>query len=335
MIHEPDLREVATRLFADYSGPQVPGMSVAVIGREKVLFSGAFGMADIEAGIPVSPETSFRLASLTKQFTAAAILILAEEGKLGLDEALDRILSDLPPWGRHITVRHLLNHTSGVPDYESRIPPGTTLPLLDKDVLCILRDCAQTDFPAGSSFHYSNSGYALLALIIEARSGMTFAEFLERRVFLPLGMRSTVAFEEGISTVQNRAYGYTATRDGFRKTDQSLTSSVLGDGGIYSSVVDLMQWERALRDGLLLSPASWRLAFQPGPESDFPGSRYGFGWYVARYRGAKELWHYGETTGFTTRIRRFPAKRLSCILLANRSQPDLATLSDKLVALYW
>ncbi|MGH9562985.1 MAG: serine hydrolase domain-containing protein, partial [Terracidiphilus sp.] len=171
--------------------------------------------------------------------------------------------------------------------------------------------------PPGTSHRYSNSGYALLALIAGRAAGLDFASFLRERIFRPLGMQNTVAFEAGISTVAHRAFGYSAATSSWTRADQSLTSATLGDGGIYSSIEDLMKWDAALDDDRLLRPASLRLAFQPGAMSEDPAVQYGFGWRIT----GETRWHSGETTGFRNVIVRYPEQRLSVILLTNRDDP--------------
>jgi CubicO group peptidase (beta-lactamase class C family) len=308
------------KLFAEFDRPDVPGVSVLVAREGEIRLARGYGAANLATKSPVSPETNFRLASLTKQFTAMSIMILAERGELALNDALPAFLPAFPRYGDSITLRHLLTHTSGLLDYEDLIPPGTVAPLKDQDVLEILRQQDRTCFPAGTSFRYSNSGYALLALVVEASSGKRFSAFLRGNIFEPLAMRNTVAHEEGVSEVPCRAIGYTRRGELFEETDQSVTSAVLGDGGVYSSVADLFHWDQALYGEKLVSRPMMEQAFTDH------GGGYGFGWFI----DSEKVWHYGETCGFTTRIERFPKKRQTVILLANRRDADLATIARKL-----
>jgi CubicO group peptidase (beta-lactamase class C family) len=322
-------------LFADFDRPGAPGASVTVIQNGKVLLAKGYGLANVEEKIPCTPESNFRLASLTKQFTAMSTLILADHKKLSLDEPLTAFFPEFPSYGKQITVRHLLGHTSGLIDYEDVIPAGTTIPVLDRDVLRLLLKQDKTYFPPGSKFRYSNSGYSLLSLIVEVRSGMPFAQFLKKNIFQPLEMNHSLAYEQGFSIIPNRAYGYSASGKGFSRTDQSHTSSVLGDGGIYSSVSDLFKWDQALYTTKLVSAKWLKLAFTPGSwPTDFPNSHYGFGWFIGNYRGLKEIWHYGETRGFTTRIARFPEKKFALVILTNRNDAKISDLPHKIIDLY-
>src|SRR5689334_2618585 len=226
-------------LFKDYDQPGVPGASVIVIREGKVLCKHAYGSADLEQHVAATTKTNYRLASVTKQFTAMCILILAGRHRLNIDDRITRFFPDYPAYAKDITIRQLLTHTSGLRAYEDLIPAGRTAQLHDLDVLNLLKQQTDTYFAPGMDWRYSNTGYAHLALIVEKASGMSFAAFLKKNIFGPLKMHETVAFEEGISTVRHRAYGYTRKSDTFERTDQSLTSAVLGDGGIYSSVEDL------------------------------------------------------------------------------------------------
>ncbi|CAF4625769.1 unnamed protein product [Rotaria socialis] len=277
----------------DASEAIVPGAAVIIICNGKQIFRQSYGFADIETDIETTPVTNFRLASLTKQFTAAAVLLLAEEqsGRLQLDDLIRRKwFPTLPLATDAITIRHLLTHTSGLIDYEEVLVPDTDLnnQLHDSDVLDILIAENRTHFsPAGSRYRYSNSGYALLALIVEQASGKRFADFLYERIFQPLEMHGTIAFENGISTVMHRAFGYSGNSSSWARTDQDQTSAVLGDGGIYSSIDDLLKWDAALYDNRLLSSESLRLAFTPATMTDEPGIQYGMGWKITGDMGTE------------------------------------------------
>jgi CubicO group peptidase (beta-lactamase class C family) len=215
-------------------------------------------------------------------------------------------------------------------DYEDVIPEGTTAQLRDADVLRLLEAQDTTYFAPGSGYRYSNGGYALLALIVGRASGRDFATFLRERIFAPLGMRNTVAYEEGVSTVAHRAFGHTWRGDRWERTDQSVTSAVLGDGGIYSSIDDLARWDAALYDERLLSRASLRLAFSPATTTDEAQTRYGFGWRIT----GETVWHSGETRGFRNVIVRWPGRRLTVVILTNRADPEPYETALRIAALF-
>ena len=295
----------------------VPGASVLVLHDGVPVIRRAYGLADVANRAAATPATNYRLASMTKQFTAAAVLLLMQDGRLDLDDPVRQWLPALPQAGA-ITIRRLLTHTSGLIDYEDVIPEGTSAQVHDADVLRLLESQNRTYFAPGTSYRYSNSGYSLLALIVGRASGRDFASFLRRRIFEPLHMHDTVAYEEGISTVAHRAYGYSAAAQSWKRTDQSLTSAVLGDGGIYSSIDDLAKWDAALYDDRLLKPESLHLAFAPATKTDDPKVRYGFGWRIT----GETLWHSGETLGFRNVIVRYPRQRCTVIVLSNRNEPE-------------
>jgi len=215
-------------------------------------------------------------------------------------------------------------------------------------VLALMEQQTGTKFPPGSKWEYSNSAYCVLAMVVEKISGLPFAEFLHQRILVPLKMENTVAHVYGKDRVANRAYGYTNDAGVWLETDQSPTSATLGDGGIYSSLDDLIKWDDALRNHTLLSAEEMRPAVTPEnsaavlPENveDLPKAAgekplaYGFGWFLDPYRGHARMWHYGSSIGFHTIIQRFPAENLTIIILSNRSDLDLSALSLKIADLY-
>ncbi len=335
-------------VFAPLKSNNAPGAAVLVVRNGKPVFRRGYGVTDLRTLHPIDAQTNFRLASFTKQFTAMCIMLLVHDGKLSYDDHLTGIFPEFPVYGKSITVRNLLNHTSGLPDYEDILvkqypnTPEDKIPqILDAGVLKLLEQQSAGDFPAGSKWEYSNSGYAVLAMIVEKVSGKPFGEFLHERIFAPLKMNDTLAFEKGKNEVPRRAYGHTREKNVWRQTDQSPTSAVLGDGGIYSSIDDLAKWDRALREHGLLSESEMKPALTPvqlaaGPAKFPDGSpvSYGFGWFLAPYKGHTRMSHDGETIGFRTTIQRFPDDNLSIIVLANRSDVNPEELALKVADLY-
>ena len=322
-------------LFSDYAQPGAPGASVIVIEGDKVLFKKAYGMANIEANISATTRTNYRLASVTKQFTAMAIMILADRKKLSYDDSLASFFPGFPEYGKQIKVRHLLNHSSGIIAYEDVMDENATVPLTDLDVLELMKRQDHTHFPPGSSYRYSNSGYVLLGLIVEKASGISFPEFLRQNIFAPLHMDGTVLYQrDDRSDEAHRAYGYSKRGDVFERTDQSLTSSTRGDGTVYSSVEDLYKWDRALRGKRLVKNATLQQAFSSGAQVD-EDTGYGFGWFIAKHRGLQTVWHSGNTIGCTQFIRRYLDRKFTIIVQANRNNAPLAELVDKIEAIYF
>jgi CubicO group peptidase (beta-lactamase class C family) len=317
-------------LLAEYAGPAVPGASVIVIENGRVILRRAYGMADLERHVAATPETDYRLASVSKQFTAMAIMLLARDGKVRYDQPVREILPELPAAAERVTLRHLLNHTSGLPDYEDLIPDSQTVQVSDRDVLALLARKDTLYFPAGSTYRYSNSGYVLLGLIVERVSGVSFPEFLRARIFAPLGMTASVAHVEGVDTVPHRAYGYSPAGGGFTRTDQSVTSATLGDGGIYTNVDDLVRWDQALYGETLVDAGTLRLATTPPSLPGGAETQYGFGWFVDTYRNERRWRHTGETSGFRNAIQRFPGRRFTVIVLTNRNGGEPSSVAERI-----
>lgn len=324
-----DVTQAVDSLFAAYAGSTVPGASVVVIRNGQVVVRRAYGMADLERHIEATPETNYRLASVSKQFTAMAVMLLAQDGKLRYDQPIRDFLAELPPAAQPVTVRHLLNHTSGLWDYEALIPADRTTQLDDDDVLTLVASKDSLSTPPGVAYCYSNSGYVLLGMIVARVSGMSYPEFLRTLIFGPLGMRSSVAHVEGSDTVPRRAYGYSPRSGSFIQTDQSVTSATLGDGGIYSNVDDLVLWDRVLAGKQLIDRASLVEATTPPMLPGGP-SEYGFGWFVDRYRGENRWRHTGETSGFRNAILRFPERKLTIVILTNRSSGEPQAIAERI-----
>jgi CubicO group peptidase (beta-lactamase class C family) len=307
-------------LMQPYTG-DVPGASLLILKDGKPVVRRGFGYADLEHHFAATPATDYRLASVSKQFTAAAILLLAEGHKLSLDDSIRHWLPTLPPFTERITLRQLLDHTGGLLDYEDLIPPTQTEQVSDDDVLRLIAHIDHGYFAPGSAYRYSNTGYVLLGLVIEKASGMTLPAFLKARIFAPLHMDRTLLYEHHRGpAVPDRAYGYSRIDGHWQRTDQSVTSATRGDGGIYSSIDDLAKWDAALYDDRLLSAASRRLAFSPHVKvtGEPYEAQYGFGWRIT----GDTLWHSGESMGFRNVIVRWPKRHLTVILLSNRNDPE-------------
>ncbi|HZP63477.1 MAG TPA: serine hydrolase domain-containing protein [Terriglobales bacterium] len=333
----------ADAVLASFNAGRIPGLAVLVLQDGQVAYEQGYGVTDLHSLHPIGEHTNFRLASVTKQFTAMAIMLLVHDGKIKYDDHLTDIFPEFPGYGRTITIRNLLNHTSGLQDYEDLMPPQAASEKLqqisDKEVLDLLKHQTTTKFQPGTHWQYSNSGYVILGLVVQKVSGQPFRNFLHDRIFAPLHMDSTVLYEKGKNEVIHRAYGHTKTEAGWQQTDQSSTSATQGDGGVYSSLADLAKWDGALRKHTLLSKAELRPAVTPVnvpgvEEPDGKPAQYGFGWFLNPYKDQVRMWHYGETIGFRTAIERFTADNLTIIVLANRADVDANGLALKLADIY-
>ena len=344
-------------IFAPWSDSQSPGVAGLVRKDGRAVFERGYGVRDLKTLATIDPQTNFRLASCTKQFTAMAIMLLVRDGKLRYEENVTELFPEFPAYGKSITVRQLLNHTSGLPDYESLMeqeerPGGPRWTpehqIQDGEVLALLENQDSPLFPPGTKWAYSNSGYVLLGSIVAKVSGKTFGEFLHDRIFAPLKMDQTLAYEKGKNEVSNRAFGHTKEAQGWKQTDQSSTSATLGDGGVYSSLRDLAKWDEALGQHALLGENEMRPALTPAKlaggarpvwpaNSDGlagPPATYGFGWFLDSYGGHPRMWHYGETMGFHAYIQRFVEDQLTIIVLCNRSDLDPEKLASQVADVY-
>ncbi len=308
-----------------------PGSALLILRDGKPIQTKVEGAADVESGRRITAKTNFRLASVTKQFTATAILLLAKDGKLSIDDPVSKHVSgSWPAYANGVTIRHLLTHTSGLRDYDENVPE-TSAQLTDSDVQAFVARQTSLLFAPGEQYRYSNTGYAILARIVEHTSKQAFPAFLKTRIFKPLGMKNTVAHIEGADTIKHRAYGHSRTATGWKRNDQSATSAVLGDGGIYSNVIDLAKWIRALDRCTLLDCATLQQSWTSAKLNDGTPTNYGFGWRLETRDGASVISHTGETRGFRNALLRYPDKKLVVILLTNRNEGTPAAEAARLV----
>ena len=333
-------------VFSRVTSSDAPGLAVLVGKNARTVFERGYGVRDLRSKAKIDARTNFRLASFTKQFTAMATMLLVHDGKLRYDETLTELFPDFSAYGKTIAVRNLLDHTSGLPDYEDLMEEAEKAKgsiwtaekqIQDEEVLELLKKETNGKFRPGTSWAYSNSGYVVLGLIVAKVSGKSYGEFLRARIFVPLKMNHTVVFQKGKNEVVNRAFGHSKEGDGLKETDQSSTSATLGDGGVYSNLDDLAKWDEALRNHALLSEEEFHLALTPvklndGSEPRWPKEAnddnlhpgkpvsYGFGWFLDPYEGRQRMWHTGSTMGFRTVIERFTeGDGLTVIVLCNRS----------------
>ena len=337
-----------------------PGLAVLVKKEGTVLFEKGYGLRRIKARAPITPHTDFRLASVTKQFTAMSVMLLERDGKLRYESTLTEIFSDFPAYGKAITIRHLLTHTSGLPDYEDLMDQeenshgkrwSPAHQIQDEEVLALLEKQTRGKFTPGTSWAYSNSGYVVLGLIVAKASGVSYPEFLKRRIFDPLHMQNTLAYQRGSKEIPHRAFGHSRERGKLILSDQSSTSATLGDGGVYSNLEDLSKWDEALGKHTLLSATKMQAALTPvklvdGREPHWPAQpdgdnlapgkpvSYGFGWFLDSYPGHPRMWHSGTTIGFRNVIERFTTDHLTIVILSNRADFDPTALALKIADIY-
>jgi CubicO group peptidase (beta-lactamase class C family) len=350
-------------IFAPLTDAKSPGFAVLVRKDGRPVFQRGYGARDLRSFAKIDPHTNFRLASFTKQFTAMSIMLLVRDASLRYDTKLSDLFPDFPPYGRAITIRHLLTHTSGLPDYEDLMDAAEarkgapiwteSRQIQDAEVLQLLKQETAGKFAPGAKWKYSNSGYVVLGLAVAKVSGKPFSDFLRERIFAPLQMSHTVAYQKGKNEVTQRAYGHLQEGSIWRETDQSSTSATLGDGGIYSNLEDLAKWDDALARYTLLSETDMQPALTPAtlangsqpmwPSNQEPDSNnlhpgqpvaYGFGWFLDPYRDRPRMYHHGGTLGFRTYIARFTEDNLTLVVLCNRTDLDPESLALKAADLY-
>ena len=347
-------------IFSAVTSSDAPGLAVLVRKNGSTAFERGYGVRNLRSKASIDAHTNFRLASFTKQFTAMAIMLLAHDGKLRYDETLAEVFPDFPAYGKTITIRNLLNHTSGLPDYEDLMdavektkgPVWTPeKQIQDSEVLELLKKEKSGKFAPGTSWYYSNSGYVVLGLVVARVSGKSYSEVLRSMIFLPLKMNHTIVFQKGKNEVASRAFGHSKENGALKETDQSSTSATLGDGGIYSNLEDLARWDDALAHHTLLSEKEMQPALTPvklnnGSEPRWPLEAnddnlhpgkpvsYGFGWFLDPYQGHQRMWHTGSTMGFRTVIERFPDENLTILILCNRTDLDPEKLSLQVTDLF-
>lgn len=311
--------------IAPYYPADQPGAIVLVTKDGKPLLRKAYGMADVGRKIVMTPDMSTRLGSITKQFTAVAILLLAEQGKLALSDPITKFLPDYPMQGKVITIEHLLTHTSGIVSYTSK--PGFSDQVGRDVTVAQMIDSFKNEplqFEPGTRFAYNNSGYFLLGAIIEKVSGQPYAKFLEQRIFVPLGMTRT-AYEGHERTAAKRAVGHTRSELGVVPSKPISMTQPFAAGALVSTVDDLARWDAALAGGKLLKPASLARAWTSYKLADGKPTNYGYGWGIGQVRGTDAIRHGGGINGFATHALRLPKENVYVAVLTNTDSGKVAT----------
>jgi D-alanyl-D-alanine carboxypeptidase len=308
---------------------QIPGLALKIIRANQETRSAAYGVANVELQSPVRAETVFEIGSLTKQFTAACILLLAQEGRLSVDDKISRHLAGTPPGWSNVTVRHLLTHTSGIRNYTGldgfELAKHLTQPQFIQALAAL-----PADFAPGEQAKYCNSGYNLLGFIIENLSGKSYWSFLAERIWGPLGMTSSTNRDPAI-VILNRADGYIRRKGVLHNRDSDLTD-VFSAGAIVCTVGDLAKWNAALDSDKLLNASSRAQMWTAGKLNDGKECPYGFGWRIGQLDGHKNIGHSGSTSGFSASLQRFPDDKLAVIVLCNSDEPNIATTMAKTIA---
>lgn len=320
-------------LFSSLSEGLQPGAAVMVIRNGKIVHQAGYGFANLEQQTPITADSAFRLASVSKQFTAMAVMVLAEDGKLSYDDPVSRYLPALVPYDG-VTIRQMLTHTSGLPEYYDVIDSSAGMPR-NADALALLGTIAEPAFAPGDRYEYSNPAYDMLAPLVESASGTDFATFMRERVFEPAGMQNSFIFDHTEPAIPHRVTGYEPDGAGFQLNDYDPLNHIVGSGGMYSTLNDFFRWDQVLYSGNLVSRGTLDEAFTPARLNNGESTDYGFGWRIDDYKGARRVRHGGSWVGFRTHIARYPEVGLSIVILSNRADFDPESYVDPITDIYF
>lgn len=314
-----------------------PGAAIAVVENGRVIFKKGYGIADMDSKVSITPSTNFNIGSMTKQFTAYCTLKLISRKKLSLNDRLIKFFPDFNrKVGRAITIRDLLTHSSGIIDYYDYVDRKQYKEFSDEDIVPVIKSIDSVYFPAGSRFRYSNTGYCLLAMIVQKVSGKPFPEFVRDNIFKPLGMEESDVIHPGLK-MPDRAFGYEFKNDSFKVSDakQNYFFSTMGDGGVYTSIDDYLKWIMAIQSGKVLTPHLVRESQSPQFLIDSSKNvSYGFGWFIAGSGDDKLIYHPGSNGGFRSIVLMKPSQEYSVVIFSNRSGIDLEDLVRQVDNIY-
>jgi CubicO group peptidase (beta-lactamase class C family) len=333
----PSTEDAVTTVFEPLNEGLQPGAAVLVMKDGEVVYREGFGFADLENKVRITPESVFRLGSVSKQFTTMAIMVLAEQGKLDYDDLLSKHIPELDSWPG-VTLRHMMYHTSGIPDFYERDfyadydPEG---PMVQNDMLVeVMARYPEPDFAPGEKYVYNNAAYDLLPVVVQRVTGESFYDFVRREVLAPAGMATATPFSATAPAIPNRVYGYAPAEDGFVLDDYDPFNTVLGSGSMYATLYDFAAWERSLTANSVVSAETLQEACTEATLNDGSGTAYGFGWRIGDYRGHKRIMHGGSWVGFRTAFARYPEDGLAIAVLTNRADAEPSAFVDRIADIY-
>jgi CubicO group peptidase (beta-lactamase class C family) len=324
-------------LFQHFDEGVQPGAAVLVIKDGEVVFERGYGYADLANKVRIDADSSFRLASVSKQFTTMAVGVLAEAGELNYDDLLAAHIPELDSWPG-VTIRHLMEHTSGIPDhykkgfYEDYDPDGPMVQL--SQLVEVMSMYPDADFPPGEKYVYNNAAYGLLATVVQRVSGMSFSDFLAAKVFAPAGMTTATTFHSSRPDIPNRVFGYSTTDTGYELDDYDPFNDLLGDGGVYATLKDFIAWDSNLYANDVVSARTLATMYTSAQLNNGEATDYGFGWDVGAYRGHQKFSHSGSWVGFRTYIARYPEEKLTIVVLTNRADGNPGGYVNKISGIF-
>jgi CubicO group peptidase (beta-lactamase class C family) len=332
----PDRQARVDEIFKEFTVPGSPGCTVAVYQDGRTVLSRAYGMANLDHDVRLTPSSIFHVASVSKQFTAAAILLLVQDGKLTLDDDIRKHLPELPDFGKKITVRQLIHHTSGIRDQWSLLGLAgwrySRDLITDDDVLSLLSRQRELNFTPGERHLYSNSGYTLLAVIVSRVSGKSFREFTDERIFKPLGMTNTHFRDDFAEVVRNQAYGYTRQRETFKLSVTNFDTA--GATSLLTTAEDLAKWDANFQNPLVGGTALVAAMEQRGRLNDGQDIDYASGIAHGTHRGLKTINHGGADAGYRSALLRYPQQRFGVSTLCNLAQTNPTQLAQRVAEVY-
>ena len=330
---QPQIDTVDEFVRSEMQRQHVPGLSLLVAREGKIVRAQGYGQANVELQVPVKPETIFQSGSLGKQFTATAVMMLVEEGKIKLDVPITNYLKDAPAAWKQVTIRQLLSHTAGFTDYPKDF--NFRKDYTEADLLKIVEGIPLA-FPPGTKWTYSNLGYLTLGILIHQVTGKFYGDFLQQRIFQPVGMSTTRIISEA-DIIPNRAAGYRLVNGELKNQEWvSPSMNTTADGSLYFSILDLAKWDAALYTETLLKPSSFQQMWTVTKLSDGqPNSgHYGFGWSIETKHGRRVVGHDGSWQGFEAHISRYIDDKLTVVVLTNLDGADPAKIADEVARVY-
>lgn len=314
---------------SEMKAAEIPGVAIAVVKDGKIIVEKGYGLANVELNVSVTPKTVFQSGSVGKQFTAGVVILLVEDGKLKLDDALTKFFADAPVKWRGITIRHLLTHTSGLGDYPENLDMRRDY---TEDELYRMVRATPLQFAPGDSWEYSNLGYLMLGIVIRKVTGRFYGDVLRDRIFKPLGMSTARVISES-DIVPNRAAGYRVVKGELKNQEWvSPSLNTTADGSLYVTLGDMLKWDAALTNGTLFRRESLAMMFTPVRLSSGKTHPYGFGWETETINGRRIVKHDGEWQGFTSAIYRDLDAKLSVVVFANLDDADCMSIATAIAA---
>ena len=337
---QTELTAQVDALFAEWDTEDSPGAAVGIFKGGRIIYARGYGVANLDYGIPLGPQSVLRIGSISKQFVAICIAILTEQEKLSFDDDIRTYLPEMPDYGEPITIRHLLHHTSGIREYLTLValigkPEGSGFGYTTRELVDLLARQQELNFDPGDRFSYTNSGYFLLAEIITRVTGTKASAVAQENVFDPLGMKNTRFYDDPDAIIRNLSMGYSPKRDGGYRLD-ILRSEVIGDLGVITTVEDLLRWDNNFYDNQLGAGTQELIEtmFERGRTDDGEALSYAFGLELGSYRGLRTMGHGGSAVGYVAEFLQFPDQRFSVVVLSNLSSFRPGRLARQIADLY-